>query len=141
MKKLSLALLAICLSGLVGAAGCGKNDSAQTSPAGGLPDYASVRNEVIKRVQNGTIEPDAAGLANLPPGLELASTTGKTFVAKDPNAGLLVLFNATEGVRGTVGLLYAEKPLALKTRLKVGPVQLTVDVKNDDHWYGALLGL
>jgi hypothetical protein len=137
MNKALLAWLAICLSGLVWSAGCG-NKGKSASAQAGLPDYSSMRDEVVKRVQDGTIQPDAAGMAILPSGLELASTGGKIFVAHDPGAGLLVLFNAAAG---GVGLLYAEKPLALQTKLKVGPAQLTVDTKNKDHWYGALIAI
>jgi hypothetical protein len=135
MKTPGSVLLVALAGGLLLIAGCGKQGQAQSSSAGGWLDYAALRADVVKQVQNDALQPDAAGAASLPSGLAPASTGGKVFIAKEPSAGLLVLFNAAQGAEA---VLYAEKPLALKTKLKIGSTPLTVLKQMEDHWYAVL---
>jgi hypothetical protein len=116
--------------GQLGISGCGKNT--KTAPAGAT-DYQKLRNEVVKGLQRGELKADATGAVEVSAELQRASPMGKIVAGQDPSAGSLVLFNAMQGGEGW---LYAEKPLALQTKMRVGNFVVTVVSKSDGHWYG-----
>jgi len=103
-------LLQIFLPALVCAVlalGCNK-EKAGDQPA---QDYDDGREGVIKAVQSGELKPDNSGAVALPDKWKNQSMNGQVYVAKNPTAGLLVLFPLMKGSGAIECMLYAEKGL------------------------------
>jgi len=112
--------------------GCGKGE--KDGPQ--LNDYASMRDEVIKRVKNGTLTADAAGVVLLPPDLQGAAADGRVLIGNDTNTGLLVLFKTMPREPNEImGLLYSDRSLPPSpSRVSFGPLALKIRRRINGHW-------
>ncbi len=120
---------------VVSASGCRKQSEATTGQAN--TDYASVRQQVVRRVEAGEIKPDVTGKANLPAEFQSASMNGQVWAGENADAGWLVGFPI--GNWKTVDLLlYAEKPVMEgKKTLQMGATELTLARHVGGKWYEA----
>jgi hypothetical protein len=125
---ISLAFILVCAS-------CSKKPVADKT-AGPLTDYVSMREEVVKRVQSGTLKPDVSGVVQLPADLQSVSSDGQVLVANDSNAGLMILFKALPLRPGeTLGQLYTEHAPANAAEFSLGSRSLKVRRKVNEHWF------
>jgi len=77
--RISLVLVLVCSA-------C-SNSKDKDKQSGQLTSYASLRDEVVKRVQNGQLSPDGTGVIILPEQLNAASNDAQVYLSKKPNAG------------------------------------------------------
>jgi hypothetical protein len=123
----------ICVIPIVLCPACGKDESKEN---GQLISFTSLRDKVVERAGNGELTPSSSGIISLPSDLKAASNDGQAYMSKDANAGLLIAFNMSINPHRKEYLLYAERDLPQNsTSIQVGPLNLTIAGKGDDHWY------
>ena len=129
--RISLVLVLVCSA-------C-SNSRDKDKQSGQLTSYTSLRDEVVKRVQNGQLSPDGTGVIILPEQLNAASNDAQVYLSKRPNAGLLIAFNVSINAYRREYLLYAERDLPERTKnVKVGPLELNLVGKTQSNWYRAI---
>lgn len=124
----------ICLLPIFLSSACGHKPDAKETAS--LTSYESIREKVIDRAEKGELSPNASGIISLPNELKAASNDAQAYMSKDANAGLMIAFNVSMNPYRKEFLLYAERDLPPNAKaVKVGPLNLTVAAKGDDHWY------
>ena len=112
---------------------CDKRTDKETAK---LTSYSSLRDQVVKRAEKGELTANSAGVISLPSELKTVSNDAHAYISKDVSAGLMVAFNVSINPNRKEFLLYAERGLPKDVKaVHVGPLNLTVAGKGEDHWY------
>jgi hypothetical protein len=106
-----------------------------SNPKNEAKDLSRAREEVIKRVEAGSIIPDQNGVGQLPAELTTASKGGEIYVSKDPVAGFMIVFVLEASETNLMGNLYCQNEVPPNTsKIRIGTSDWIFRMKGDKHW-------